>query len=29
LNESIWLAIDPLAIHLFDAATGIALFAAT
>jgi multiple sugar transport system ATP-binding protein len=28
LNESIWLAIDPLAIHLFDAATGIALFAA-
>ena len=29
LNESIWLAIDPLAIHLFDAATGIALFAAS
>ncbi|NJN62588.1 MAG: ABC transporter ATP-binding protein [Coleofasciculaceae cyanobacterium RL_1_1] len=29
LHESIWLAIDPLAIHLFDAATGIALFAAT
>jgi multiple sugar transport system ATP-binding protein len=29
LNQSIWLAIDPLAIHLFDAATGIALFAAT
>jgi multiple sugar transport system ATP-binding protein len=29
LHESIWLTIDPLAIHLFDAATGIALFAAT
>ena len=27
LNESIWLAIDPSAIHLFDAATGVALFA--